>query len=57
MRRYTTVAALIRVVLPDAADVLTVLDVGANMRLRECVVDVLEYTVTWESSPNPWEAT
>ena len=26
--------------LPDAADVLTVLDVGANMHLRACVVDV-----------------
>ena len=48
---------MIRVVLPDAADVLTVLDVGANMRLRACVVDVQEYAVTWESGPNPWEAT
>ena len=40
MRRYTTFAAQIRVVLPDAVDVLTVLDVGANMHLRACVVDV-----------------
>ena len=43
--------------LPDAADVLTVLDVGANMRLRACVMDVKEYAVTWESGSNPWEAT
>lgn len=40
LRRYTTFATLIRVVLPDAADVLTVLDVRSNMRLRACVVNV-----------------
>ena len=40
MRRYTTFVAQIRVVLLDAADVLTVLDVGANMHLRACVMDV-----------------
>ena len=40
LRRYTTFAALIWVVLPEVADVLTVLDAGANMRLRACVVDV-----------------
>ena len=40
MCRYATFEAQIRVMLPDAADVLTVLDVGANMRLRACVMDV-----------------
>ena len=40
MRRYTTFAAQIRVVLADAADVFTVFDVGANMRLRAFVMDV-----------------
>ena len=40
MHRYTTFAALIRVVLLDTADVLTVLYVGANMYLRAYVVDV-----------------
>ena len=48
--------AQIRVMLLDAADVLTVLDIGANMHLRGYVVDVYEYAVTWESVPNPWEA-
>ena len=38
--RFTTFTVQIRVVLPDTADVLTVLDVGANMHLRVCVVDV-----------------
>ena len=40
MCRFTTFAVIIRVVLPDAADVLTVLDVGANMHLRAYVMDV-----------------
>ena len=40
MRRYTTFATLIRVVQPDAADVLTMLDVCANIHFRECVLDV-----------------
>ena len=40
LRKYTTLPAQIRVVLLDAADVLTVLDVGANMQLRACVMDV-----------------
>ena len=40
LRRYTTFATLIKVVLPDTADVMTVLDVNCNLRLRACVVDV-----------------
>ena len=40
LRRYMTFAALIKVVLPDTADVMTVLDINCNLRLRACVVDV-----------------
>ena len=40
LHRYTNFLILIRVVLPDAAVVLIVLNMGANMHLRACVVDV-----------------
>ena len=40
MRRYTTFVAQVKVVLQVAADVLTVLNMGANMRLRACVMGV-----------------
>ena len=40
VRRYTTFAREVRVVLPTAEDVVVVVGRETNMRLRACVVDL-----------------
>ena len=56
LKRYTTFAANITIIVPAAAEAALVVDAAAHLKLRALVVDLQQYQVTWESGVNPWEA-
>ena len=57
LRRYTTFASDIQVVVPTGVDAVVVAAPTAHMRLRTQVVDLQQYAVRWVEGDNPWSAT
>ncbi len=55
LRRYTTTAPIISVVLPEEAQLATVLDQGAHLRLRALMVDLAMYNTSWKVGVNKWQ--
>jgi hypothetical protein len=54
LRRYTTTSPQITVILPEEAQVATILDQGAHLRLRALMVDLEMYKTQWKAGKNEW---
>jgi hypothetical protein len=55
LRRYTTYAQRIKVVVPWDENVLILLDKQHHIRLRALLVELHMYRVEWQVGENLWE--
>jgi hypothetical protein len=54
LRRYTTYAKKIRVLVPQQEHVLVILEKQQHVRLRALLIEMGMYQVEWEAGENPW---
>jgi hypothetical protein len=54
LRRYTTYAKKIRVLVPQQEHVLVILEKQQHVRLRALLIEMGMYKVEWEAGENPW---
>ena len=56
LRRYTTFAQEVRVIIPTEEDMVVVADPALHLWLRAQVVELQQYPVRWVAGENPWAA-
>ena len=55
LRRYTTFAAQVQIVLPTEAEGACMLTRNCNLKLQTWMVDLSAYRLEWIVAKNPWD--